>query len=66
VTGPVIVGDIGLEGDGQADTRVINGQQVHGGKQKAVYLYASEHYDYWQEELHRELPIRPIRREPHR
>jgi MOSC domain-containing protein YiiM len=30
-----------LEGDRQADL------SVHGGKDKAVYAYASEHYDYW-------------------
>jgi MOSC domain-containing protein YiiM len=48
VTGPVAVRDLGLEGDGEADTRVFDGQQVHGGKLKALYLYAAEHYDYWQ------------------
>ncbi|HNB51838.1 MAG TPA: MOSC domain-containing protein [Anaerolineales bacterium] len=38
---------LGLEGDGQADLR------VHGGVDKAVYLYPSEHYAYWQEVLTR-------------
>ena len=57
VTGPVMVGDLNLEGDGQADTRVIDGRQIHGGRLKAVYLYASEHYDYWQKELQRVLPF---------
>ncbi len=40
----------GLEGDGQADTRVINRRQVHGGADKAVYLYPSEHYPKWASE----------------
>jgi len=30
-----------LEGDGQADLT------VHGGKDKAVYAYPSEHYEFW-------------------
>ncbi len=34
-----------LDGDRQADLR------VHGGRSKAVYVYPSEHYAYWQEEL---------------
>ncbi len=34
-----------LEGDRQADLR------VHGGRSKAVYVYPSEHYAYWREEL---------------
>ncbi|HUE14882.1 MAG TPA: MOSC domain-containing protein [Planctomycetaceae bacterium] len=33
-----------LEGDGQADPT------VHGGKDKAVYAYPSEHYDFWRVE----------------
>ncbi|HLF91795.1 MAG TPA: MOSC domain-containing protein [Anaerolineales bacterium] len=38
---------LGLEGDGQADLR------VHGGVDKAVYLYPHEHYAYWQQTLGR-------------
>ena len=34
-----------LEGDRQSDLT------VHGGKDKAVYAYAVEHYDYWAEQL---------------
>lgn len=34
-----------LDGDRQADLT------VHGGLQKAVYVYPSEHYDYWRREL---------------
>jgi MOSC domain-containing protein YiiM len=43
--GPVAIGRLGLLGDAQADLR------VHGGPEKAVYLYPSEHYAAWQREL---------------
>jgi MOSC domain-containing protein YiiM len=36
---------LNLEGDQQADL------QVHGGPQKAVYVYPSEHYELWRREL---------------
>ncbi len=36
---------LNLEGDGQADRR------VHGGPDKAVYAYPSEHLPVWSEEL---------------
>ena len=36
---------LNLDGDAQADLR------VHGGPDKAVYVYPSEHYAYWREEL---------------
>jgi MOSC domain-containing protein YiiM len=36
---------LGLEGDAQADHR------VHGGPDKAVYAYPSEHYAFWAREL---------------
>jgi MOSC domain-containing protein YiiM len=45
VDGPVRVGRLNLEGDGQADLT------VHGGVDKAVYAYPVEHYDYWRTEL---------------
>ena len=38
-----------IEGDGQAD--LIN----HGGANKAVYVYASEHYPYWTHFLQKEI-----------
>lgn len=38
---PVRVGKVGLEGDEQADLT------VHGGLDKAVYLYPVEHYAFW-------------------
>jgi MOSC domain-containing protein YiiM len=50
VTGPVRAAGINLDGDRQADL------SVHGGHDKAVYVYPAEHYPYWQEELRRELP----------
>lgn len=36
------VGPLGLQGDEQADL------SVHGGLDKAVYVYPSEHYSFWQ------------------
>lgn len=38
-------GETGLEGDGQGDT------EHHGGPDKAVCVYALEHYPYWEERL---------------
>jgi MOSC domain-containing protein YiiM len=35
---------LNLDGDGQADL------SVHGGTAKAVYVYPSEHYDFWRDE----------------
>lgn len=45
VEGTVKVRTLNLEGDGQADLT------VHGGRDKAVYAYAAEHYDFWRKEL---------------
>jgi MOSC domain-containing protein YiiM len=45
VVGPVPVRALNLDGDRQADLT------VHGGVSKAVYVYPSEHYTYWREEL---------------
>ncbi len=41
----VMVRSLNLDGDGQADLT------VHGGLEKAVYVYPFEHYDYWRGEL---------------
>jgi MOSC domain-containing protein YiiM len=41
VTDPVRVQALGLAGDEQADL------SVHGGLEKAVYAYPSEHYGFW-------------------
>ena len=43
--GSVNVRTLNLEGDGQADL------SVHGGRSKAVYVYPSEHYEFWRGEL---------------
>ncbi|MBI3575949.1 MAG: MOSC domain-containing protein [Gammaproteobacteria bacterium] len=48
VAGTVRLGRLNLAGDGQADLR------VHGGADKAVYLYPFEHYAYWAGELGRD------------
>src|SRR5690242_2357014 len=45
VKGPVKLRKLNLDGDKQADLT------VHGGKDKVVYTYPMEHYDYWQREL---------------
>ncbi|MBX3268272.1 MAG: MOSC domain-containing protein [Acidobacteria bacterium] len=45
VDGTVRVGELNIEGDGQADLR------VHGGPTKAVYCYPSEHYEFWAKEM---------------
>ena len=47
VAGKVAVRPLGLEGDEQADL------SVHGGLDKAVYAYPSEHYAFWQAEAER-------------
>ena len=45
VLGPVRVATLNLEGDEQSDLT------VHGGVHKAVYVYPSEHYLFWSEEI---------------
>jgi len=45
IHGRVKVTRLNIEGDGQADL------SVHGGPNKAVYAYPSEHYAYWQREI---------------
>ena len=45
IPGPVRLGAYGLEGDGVADR--VN----HGGRDKAVLLYAAGHYEGWRAEL---------------
>jgi MOSC domain-containing protein YiiM len=47
--GRVRAGTEGLEGDVQAD------RSVHGGADQAIYAYAREDLDWWQEELGRPL-----------
>src|SRR5436190_10851974 len=45
VAGRLRLRTLNLDGDRQADL------SVHGGPQKAVYLYPSEHYAFWKSEL---------------
>ena len=45
VPGRARVRRLNLEGDQQSDL------SVHGGAEKAVYAYPSEHYAFWREEL---------------
>src|SRR5712671_7952605 len=45
VAGRVRVESLNLVGDRQSDLT------VHGGAEKAVYVYPSEHYAFWREEL---------------
>src|SRR4051794_8890524 len=45
VTGPVVARRLNLDGDRQADLT------VHGGVDKAIYVYPVEHYGPWQREL---------------
>ena len=49
VAGRVMVRHTNLDGDAQADLR------VHGGADKAVYVYPAQHYAHWAGELGREL-----------
>ncbi|MEH2009180.1 MOSC domain-containing protein [Nostoc sp.] len=52
VSDRVMLRSLNLDGDGQADLT------VHGGADKAVYLYPFEHYEYWRGELpDTELPL---------
>ena len=45
VAGPVVARRLDLDGDEQADLA------VHGGPDKAVYVYPAEHYGPWRREL---------------
>lgn len=45
VDGRIHVATLNLDGDEQSDL------SVHGGVDKAVYVYPSEHYAYWRREL---------------
>ena len=46
---PVDINTLGVMGDEQADL------SVHGGLEKAIYVYPHEHYPFWNELLSREL-----------
>jgi len=45
VSGRVMMRTLNLDGDRQSDL------SVHGGPLKAVYVYPSEHYEFWKQEL---------------
>ena len=45
VEGRVMLRTLNLDGDRQSDL------SVHGGPEKAAYLYPSEHYEFWKREL---------------
>ena len=51
VEGRVAITVTGVAGDVQADRR------VHGGRDKAVYLYPAEHYDVWAPLLPQHAPL---------
>ncbi len=51
VNGKVWLGKLNLAGDAQADL------SVHGGSHKAVNVYPSEHYPYWEQNIN--LPDMP-------
>jgi len=53
VAGSVAIRKLNLAGDQQADLT------VHGGSDKAVYVYPAEHYEYWQKQLPR-FPFRGV------
>ena len=48
VAGPLMMRELNLVGDRQADL------SVHGGRDKAVYVYSSDYYEYWKQELRRD------------
>jgi MOSC domain-containing protein YiiM len=45
IAGPLLLRRLNLDGDRQADL------ENHGGRNKAVYAYPSEHYEFWRKEL---------------
>jgi len=45
VQGPLLLRRLNLDGDHQVDL------ENHGGRNKAVYAYPSEHYEFWRKEF---------------
>ena len=58
VAGLVRVRTLNLDGDLQADLT------VHGGPDKAVYIYPSEHYSYWEKSPRTEPGLGGLWRKP--
>jgi MOSC domain-containing protein YiiM len=54
VAGPVRLGMTGFEGDGVGDLK------HHGGPDKAVCVYSTDHYAYWEKILGTVLPSAPF------
>lgn len=50
VEGAVMLRELGFEGDGQADL------EVHGGSERAAYVYSRDAYDWWEGELGHPVP----------
>ena len=50
VTIPLLLTKQGFEGDGVGDLK------HHGGSDKAVCVYAIDHYEYWEKVLRRKMP----------
>ena len=48
VSGRTMMRRLNIDGDGQGDPT------VHGGVDKAVYVYTIEHYEYWKRQLARD------------
>jgi len=51
VSGPLLLKRLGFEGDGVGDLN------HHGGPDKAVCVYSTDHYPYWQETMGMKLPV---------
>ena len=47
--GPVLLNELGLEGD-----TIVN-KKFHGGKDQAVYLYSAADYEWWTAQLGKEI-----------
>ena len=51
VSGPLLLNKLGFDGDGVGDMK------HHGGPDKAVCVYSTDHYPYWQEIMGMKLPV---------
>jgi MOSC domain-containing protein YiiM len=54
VSGPVHLGKSGFDGDGVGDLK------HHGGPDKAICVYSTDHYPYWEDVLGAALPPAPF------